>query len=158
MDLRTNIWEHMLDAELNKRFYAKLVARAHARHRLLSAGTLVATSAAGVNFGTQLAGAWATGLLALLATGFAAVNGAWDFRREALDAERLCETWMAIGADWDALWADYESGATAGARARFEAIDQRVRRAIVQGLRFDDDALAAGLMPVVERVRGAVTT
>lgn len=148
----------MLDAEMNKRFYAKLVSRAHSRHRWLSAGTVIATSVAAVNFVSQLVGPWATGVLALLATALAAVNGAWDFRREALDAERLCETWLGISADWDALWADYEAGFDAGAEVRFESIERRVRAAIVAGAQFDDEKLVTAIMPVVERVRGAATS
>ncbi len=156
MDLRNRIWSHLLDADMNKRFYAKLVSRAHARHRWLSAGALVATSAAGVNFGTQLAGPWATGLLAIGATVLAAINGAWDFRREALDTERLCQEWLGICGEWDALWADAESGVIAGLSERFERIELRVQKAIVAGARYDDEKLVDAIMPVVERVRGAM--
>jgi hypothetical protein len=156
--MRREIWNHMLDAEMNKRFYAKLVARAARRHRWLSASSVVATSAAALNLATEAAGKQASLALAVLAAALTAISSAWDFRRDALDAERLCQDWVEIGARWDALWADYESGETEGARAAFDKLDERVRAAIVRGARFEDERLVRQIMPVVERVRGAVAS
>jgi len=156
--MRRKIWDHMLDAEMNKRFYAKLVARAVRRHRWLSASSVIATSAAAFNLATEAAGSQASLALAVLAAALTAISSAWDFRRDALDAERLCQDWAEIGARWDALWADYERGATMGARAAFDELDRSVRAAIVRGARFEDDKLVGQIMPIVERVRGAATT
>ena len=155
MDLRRAIWDHMLDAEMNKRFYAELVRRAYTRHRCLTAASVVMSSMAAVNFAATILGAgWTLGL-AVLAALLMAVTGTWDFRRDALDAERLCRVWTDIGAQWDALWSEHETGEVPDARERFASIDERVRDAIVQGARFDDEKLVDRIMPVVERVRGA---
>jgi len=154
--MRREIWDHMLDAEMNKRFYKKLVARAVSRHRWLSASSVIAASAAALNLATEAAGRPASLTLAVLAVALTAISSAWDFRRDALDAERLCQDWVEISARWDALWAEYERGETAGARAAFDKLDERVRAAIVRGARFEDDRLIGQIMPVVERVRGAV--
>ena len=125
-DLRRELWNARVEADMRKRYFARMAQRAHVRDRVLRVAVFFTSSVTGVTAATDLGVGpeWFAFVTALLA----AASFTLDFGAVATKHTGFAVAWSRIYQDTLDLWTESEQRILAhhDVRAALRAIQRRI--------------------------------